>query len=204
MLSRHAFRFEMKGSATRSRIQPLALLMFAPALLTCLVSTASAQRITPPTPPTVAPPVGWVTKALAKPSDVVSGDSLVVHLGGPLTIRLIDVEAPKSEGCKSDDAIAARNALRKMLADARGQITLFIPSQQNGGKLHSSRDKSIRAYLWTDDMRERSVNVRMVVGGWAKKPKAKPINKKPAAKDPKDACCDSARRHVAVVKDGSP
>ncbi len=128
--------------------------------------TASAQRIVPATVPKAAPSTGCVMEARVAPMDVIDGSTIVFTSKRRVHIKLIGIQAPKVTGRGKAAGLRSRNALRKMIKDSRGRVTIFVPSQY--GELYRDfGDAHVYGFIWANSDRETSLNQRMLKGGWA-------------------------------------
>jgi len=136
-----------------------------------LLVMAAVLILQRPPQPTPAPSIGWVTRATVAQKDVYDGDTFTATVQMQVRVRLIDCWAPEVRGEDKATGLRSRDALRKMIQDGDGKITLLIPGSPSGELKDSFSFGRVLGHAWTSDHPEANVSDRMVTGGHATKTK---------------------------------
>ena len=131
-----------------------------------LVITAALILQIPPQP---APPIGWVARATVAPEDVYDGDTFTATVQVRVRVRLLDCWAPEVRGEDKARGIVSRDALRKMIANGDGKVTIFVPTTERLSDSFSFG--RVLGHAWSSDYSKKPLSLRMVEGGFAKETK---------------------------------
>jgi endonuclease YncB( thermonuclease family) len=116
-----------------------------------------------------APPLGLVARGVV--SRVIDGDTVEVTLALPISVRLLDCQAPETRGDEKEAGLAAKSAMERM-AKPGDAVTVHIPS--DGAKVLASVFSFGRPLgnVWLQGD-EDSLSDHMVASGHATRNKAK-------------------------------
>ena len=126
------------------------------------------------TTPEGVPQPGLVTRATVAPDDVYDGDTFTATITTRVHVRLRDCWAPEVRGSNRAAGLKSRDALRKMIADSDGQVTISIPASERGEVRDAFSFGRVLAHAWTKDHPSKSLSSRMVDAGYAKPMKGTP------------------------------